>query len=136
MAHHSSALLSSNDSTTQELLEVKRKCSGRYLFVKYKFGPKQLTTMLCTFSILLTKTIRSSRKRSINKSSAYIFSELQKSSCRLEEERCSSPPITLNSQVTELIAQMRDGLQIKDVKSSQLIEIFQEKVQLLLKRAF
>ena len=28
MAHHSSVLLSSNDSATQELLEVKRKYSG------------------------------------------------------------------------------------------------------------
>ncbi|KAL5255611.1 hypothetical protein ACHWQZ_G010996 [Mnemiopsis leidyi] len=84
MAHHSSVLLSCNDSTTQELLEMKRK-----------------------------------------------YSELQQSSCRLEEERCSSPPIALNSQVTELIAQMRDGLQIKDVKSSQLIEIFQEKIAIM-----
>ncbi|XP_063674595.1 protein CIP2A homolog isoform X2 [Bolinopsis microptera] len=59
------------------------------------------------------------------------YLELQKSSCQLEEDRCPSPPIPLNSQVSELINQMRDGLHIKDIRSSQLIEIFQEKMAIM-----
>ena len=101
-------------------------------FILFLFYSKEQYETLFEFNMYLDMIIRCIRRRYAynNLPIHNMFSELQKSSCRLEEERCSSPPIALNSQVTELIAQMRDGLQIKDVKSSQLIEIFQEKVQL------
>ena len=55
------------------------------------------------------------------------FPDLQLKSCNAVTDQL---PVQTqhSSQVSDLIAEMRDGLHISDVKTSQLIEIFQEKV--------
>ena len=61
---------------------------------------------------------------------AYLsrFSDLQR---KLVERPCdvidptTAADLTTDSSISELISQMKDGLQIKDVRSSQLLEIFQ-----------
>lgn len=56
-----------------------------------------------------------------------LFPDLQMKSCNAMADHI---PVQNHhsSQISDLIVELRDGLNISDVKTSQLIEMFQEKV--------